>query len=419
MKTIYLPACGTTDIVPSNPTTEMFNKTKIYFNFFKKDKSVYFYPNFLISAYYGKSVPDLRKNVDDDVFIMGDSGGFQNVTMNANLDPLEILKWQENNCTAGLILDCPPFEKIENSAAFGACSPEVFRNSLLKTCENAKLQLQNRENKKYKMFGVIQGDSDKRRREWYDKISNIEKEHGKFNGWALSPKPSSDLLEIAQHFMLIKEKNISEPLHVLQVTSEEGIALINYFAKYYDKDITFDSSTFTVGRRYGMYNSPYSVKDFYMFGDKDKKTIKNLLCNCPVCDNLDMDDIKKDYQVGEKSIPGILMSLHNQYHMIKYSKFMFGIKDDDELFKKHTQGFSKEFQNAIKYIDMALKIGHEEAYRRIIIGSQGLNAFCGIKEKKLNINPDKYSGIPPVIAIKLIMHEYNIPEQEARKYVNF
>jgi hypothetical protein len=62
----------------------------------------------LVSAFYGLKWKDNFRqyyNMPDDFIIIGDSGGFQNMTMNANLDPIEVLRWQEKHCQIGLSFD--------------------------------------------------------------------------------------------------------------------------------------------------------------------------------------------------------------------------------------------------------------------------------------------------------------------------
>ncbi|QDP57872.1 MAG: hypothetical protein Unbinned1693contig1002_16 [Prokaryotic dsDNA virus sp.] len=414
---IYLPAIQTTELCDNTLQKYILDKYGYRHNLFTK-KSVYYYPYFLISAYYGRVVKDITKEVEEDCYIFGDSGGFQNVTLQANLDPLEILKWQENNCSAGLILDQPPFERIEGSAQFGKCSMKTFNKSLNKTIENAKLALKNRSNPKFKLFGVIQGDDQKRREKWFNAMRDVEKECGEFDGWALSPKPSIDIKEIAQHMILLHNNKIDKPMHVLQVTGFETMAIVAYLSTKFKSYVTVDSSSFSIGRRYGSYCCPHDFKKLYDLGKRKQNTLKSLPCMCPVCSTLKWQDIVGEYEEGIKSVPGHLISMHNMYQTIKYAKFLNSIKNDKNIFLAFCkQEFGQKFINVVNYIDCSIKEGHAKGLRNHIIQSMNILDW-GNKKDDTNRYKDwikeNYPEVPRELAIKLAAHNFSVKEEEVK-----
>jgi queuine/archaeosine tRNA-ribosyltransferase len=411
---IYLPALGPSDIEESGNREAMLKEYGFINNFLTKKNTAFYYPYYLISAYYGMNSPDMkRKNGLEATYCLGDSGGFQNVTLNANLDPIRVLKWQEENCTAGLMLDVPPFEAT-GTAAFGKSSDATFKKALDMSIVNGTVALKNKSKPEFLLYGVIQGDSNERRRLWYSSMRNIEVALGKtFDGWALSPKPSHDIREIAQHFVIIKEEKIEKPLHILQVTGFEGLAFVAFLTTLHDQDITVDSSTFSYGRRFFIYKCPYDPKMNYHIGQNKDNDLKELPCSCPVCDKISMSEIQKEREQGTKSLPGMLISLHNMYQTISFVKFLNSIKDDAKIFKDFCeQHFGEDFVAVLEYVKYALKVGHEKSWRTHILKSHNLNSYFGnhIEEKtqedlqSLDEVYDEYGEIPRPLAIRLWEH---------------
>ena len=376
---IYLPAVaqGFFDEKSSN-LNEIFEKLGFQGHCFNKKESPFFYPKFLISYYYGRQTPNLREKYGlKDIFISGDSGGFQNITQDAMLNPKDVIEWQQKNCDTGLILDVPPFEKIEGSSQFGKTTTKIFEKALDKTIVNAKIAMENWTNEKFQLFGVIQGDTIKRQEKWLKAMKLVEEETGKkFAGWSLSPKPSHDIQQIANHTAnMIENDLLDKPIHILQISGFESLAMSAYVSKFFKSDVTVDSSTFSIGSIYFTYFSPYEFLEKWDYGRRATIDLKELACLCPVCQKIKHEHLT--YDPWEfKSPPGTLISLHNLWQIIKYVKFLNALKNDDVKFKEFCKRhFGQKFINVCNYLDDIANLGKDNSLHKNVIKSNSLAQF--------------------------------------------
>ncbi len=409
---IFLPAVGLSDVEENTNSLEIMEKLGFTNNFLYKDKSPFFYPYFLMSAYYGRQSPNIRDaNKLKDVYIFGDSGGFQNITMDANLDPKDVLAWQQKNCDAGVILDVPPFQKIEGSAQFGKTTDAVYENALNKTIINASIALENWTEPNFKLYGVVQGDNFKRQKRWLKEMLKLEVKYGKkFGGWGLSPKPSHDIQQIAHHAVNILEEGIDKPLHILQVSGFKSLAMAAYVSTFFDSEVTVDSSTFTVGRIYWTYFNPYDFLDKWDFGGRNNTKFANLGCDCPICSRISIDHLQYEGWKN-RSPPGMLIALHDLYQIIKYVKFLNMIKTNETAFRKFAlKHFGQKFINAMNYVKDS-GVGHSRSFATNVKRSHNLLSFAGVKVEEQGMDfkewaREHYGDIDDELAKKLFEHEF-------------
>jgi len=344
-KLIYVPAISTSSHLLQEINNFKTNWWKPY--------GFFHHPYLLMSAYYGlKNEKDFRKKIGfpDDGILVGDSGGFQNVSLKANLSPIEVLKWEENNCDIGIILDIPPYNLV-GLAAFGKM--KEFNKSLQQTYENAK-KMYEEKSTKMKLYGVIQGQTYKQKIEWMKKMMEI----GDFDGYALSPKPSDSLFEIASHLLIALENGIKN-MHILQVSGIQERMILNYFFKEIDDGfITYDSAT------YMRWAAEFRIKKYGFFVNKmirinEKLDLPFDFCDCSVCSNITIEDQKVK---GARA--NSLMALHNLNMVLQESKVMdllarnYG-KDNREGFLNALSPLAKQ---VCKFIDLSLKEGCKKAH---------------------------------------------------------
>lgn len=230
--------------------------------------------------------------------VISDSGGFQmtsrpeaNVVYDREdhsfpddqLHPVDVLEWQVENADSGTILDMPPYAGFEGSpddfgvdAEYDDWRTGLFEERLSRSKKNAELMHEhletlrsegNQRAQDYIQLGVIQGtaaegannqyESLKR---WYDEISSVKD----YDGWALSPKPSHNLSQVALHLAFAEEYlDDARWLHVLQVGSLCNKALLMYYAWKSDNEhfITSDSSTPSSGGRFRQFYMPPGFGD--------------------------------------------------------------------------------------------------------------------------------------------------------------
>jgi len=298
------------------------------------------YPYLLVSAFYGISegmnFRELYK-IPDDVMLFGDSGGFQIVTMGKYINPIDVLRWQEANCQIGLILDCPPYDIAPDTFFFG--NLKDFDLNMKRTADNTNIAYNNRKTD-MKLVGVVQGDNWDRLTKWFNNMNQ------NMDGWSIKPNPSYEPLKVAMAGAFAIENFPDKPLHILQVSGINTMAIAVYISKYFKPQVTFDSSSYARGAMGREYLIPFSLSQKLIFGNNGHRVDK-LPCMCPVC-----SVIKPEELWAEGSMPGALISLHNLYWYITYSYTLQSLLKYDDLY----MDFVKKICNdkvirAMEYLD--------------------------------------------------------------------
>lgn len=368
------------------------NDGEVYSANWWSKNSFFNYDSVLVSAFYGMKTPDLRYefSMPKSLFVMLDSGGYQNVMVEgADISPQKLIQWQQDNGDAGLILDHPPYEA--NGVQFGGNINHNFKTGMEKTAENAKIALSLKNNENFHLYGVVQGETFKQMLEWMYRMDEVETDLNKpFDAWALSPKPSTDVLKIALYGVLaIKE--FSTPIHLLQISGFDTILVSAYIASKYNNTVSIDSSTFALGERYGRFMDPYEFGTFLDFGhneekreamglgDRKKLHFKRMPCLCPVCSktNLSTTELNNsDYT---------LLNLHNLYQIVQFTNYAEVIAEDREYLNNFISRYSPQKEKtllALEMIDFGLDHDLEQVwdrYKHKIEHSQD-----GMKQKSLS-----------------------------------
>lgn len=320
---LYLPALS----------TDLFIKKPVYLGEDKKtlgwwrENDVLNYKSLLYSFYFSQQF-DLRDyfGIGDDSFLFGDSGGFSVVSQDAKIDAENVIKWQLLNCDAGVILDIPPYS-FSGKAQFGGNAAKKFVPSLHVTVQNIQrareylLRKRDAIRPEFQWWGVIQGETYEQKEEWYSRVWN----EYQFEGCALSPKPSYDVVQIASHMTLAYRKGIKR-LHVLQVTGKTGVATIIYLMKMWGEPfelVTFDSSTYA--RQAAIRRYMKSIDD-YAFIEKAEE----LECTCPVCSRVKNSGVFLE-STGEAVW---ILALHNLWKTVQEIEKIKAM-EPDELYKKY------------------------------------------------------------------------------------
>jgi len=340
-----------------------------------REDSVFTYKNVLISAFYGKEIPNLREELGfpDDGLIIGDSGGFQLMSLkewsgkNITVDPTEVFNWQVKNCNIGFPVDYPPFEETE--AAFeksitiskqNFIVAEKLYSDYLHTHEYVgPVEETNFPPKRLMLYNVIQGygfDIRKLNR-WYEMASQFK--NMTETGWAFGCKPNATPIMIAHQAMFMYEKGHKKNFHFLAVSGSRTIPVMCYLARYID-NITSDSSGWAQGAMQRKYFMPNHFGKFELFfGGHNKSKVKTLPCMCPVCTKIGKN---VDMLGAQGSAPGGIISLHNLHQLIQFSKMCNSLKDDADVFKEYIRKFyDEEVQKSIEFIDYSLEYGFENA----------------------------------------------------------
>jgi len=305
----------------------------------------------LCSAFYGMEDHwNYREeyNIPKDFLLIGDSGGFEQLTQGVRIEPIDVLKWQENNVDIALTLDVPPADPSNwaltpDNVFFGKCAEASQRN--------AEIALRNR--KDLKLYYVVQGYSFEQLDKWSN--NNLLE----YDGVALSfkaPINAEKSMCLVNQAMYVKEKGVKN-IHILTGTGFNIVPIIVYLKKYFDK-VTFDSSSYGMGARNMQYNLPHRYKLF--FGRAYNNKVKTLPCDCPVCKAVSI----ADFQTGT-SISGALLSLHNLYNYIQHVNFLDAIVEDEELFTHYVKHHTNEkTQKAFDFLKSCEEIGFNDSYTK-------------------------------------------------------
>lgn len=297
----------------------------------------------------------------DDVTIFGDSGGYTLVTQSATMiDPTEVIHWQIENCTRGVILDVPPY-RPNSAIQFRGAAGEYWTESILATESNvrraepiyreakygAPVSLDapfnrviaiNPEDQKFSWWGVVQGENRDQMEEWHARIAAIYPFNNPGEGWALAPKPSTDLLSCTRYMRFAHDKGLRN-VHLLQVTAEKTVGLILALAAISGQFdlVTYDSAS---ALRCAINRSAIVpegigmgyIKEVSADGDN---TVLNFMrgCTCQACQWL-----REDEPLSNAEYPHYIL-LHNHLIMLASFELMFKVAqlDPDRLLRWATK----------------------------------------------------------------------------------
>lgn len=279
------------------------------------------FPKFYRHKYYLVSAGHNYKKLDhiqqydfpDDMFIIGDSGGYQIASgvmeWDVKLRPT-ILKWLENNSTVSVNLDIPPRKKYEGK----------FYEALTQSHENFKFFADNRTGKS-DFLNVLHGSDYTRYKHWYDKVSDIP-----FDGWACGGSIGKltammDWLIVLLEGGEFMKKNVKY-VHMLGASSVLDFLVLAQIQKSLveigsDTTITTDSSTPSRSTAYGYYYVGADFKNLcfrYAAVPKWKEGMNLQISHLPILNEIDRE-IFNDYPLEDfikfKSEHYGWMVLHN------------------------------------------------------------------------------------------------------------
>lgn len=319
----------------------------------------------LISAYYGmggknKEATQTRKllHVPEDGKLYGDSGGFQSFRLGKIITNKTIFDWYETNCDYGFVQDFPE-EFLKMKADIKNKGLDIGENETFKRMG----EMQFESNKEFlkqkftkcKIYNILHGRNLEQMDQWFKTVHN-----DKFYGWSTAIKPP-DVFRVAFALMFLHSRGIKKNIHVLGCSGFDVIPLIIYATKYID-NITFDSTSWSMGSIYRWYFLPMDLRKKVRIGDVSGGRYTKLPCGCPVCRSIKNTEL----MYSNKSVVGTLISLHNLYLMLEYIKRLKGLMQVEADFKAFSaSSFDKEVSAALEYIDMAA-VDFDKANRKFM-----------------------------------------------------
>lgn len=296
-----------------------------------------------------------------DKLFISDSAGYQVATFKirgqpCNIEPIDSLRWQEENADIGMNLDIPP--TLGKVADY-----DYFKYSLSTSVDNFRFFEKNRQNYKMKLYNVLHGEHVHLMELWWKAVKDFN-----FDGWAIGMKPPWDSMIQAMGFMFLWEKGEFDKesfkgLHFFGTSGKHVVPTLVYLAsKLKNKIVTYDSSSYNVGSIYRTYYSPYDLGPHLYFGDKFSRFnphIKELPCDCPVCKSITSID---ELNTGD-IYAGTLISLHNLYQYKIYNQLLNNLVDSKELFLDYLRKINIDARTlkSIEFIDFAIDKGFANA----------------------------------------------------------
>ena len=296
-----------------------------------EEDSIFYHDSLLISAFYGIELENCRKalNISKDVLFIGDSGGYQILTMGVNISPLRVIQWfNRSEVDIGFTLDLPV--KLNDSN-------EIFDKKMLKSNTNANLMIENR-GKIKSLYLVVHGNSVDKMETWYREGT---KEHD-WDGICMA-KRSPTVMTTARILSFAISKGVKN-MHILKATSWDDLCLLYYFSDKFDL-LTSDSSSYSYGARYREYINPLSGRPIFMgerFAGKNGN-LKTLPCRCPACSTTTLEELNSN----KKDI-GTLINVHNLWLQLDWIYKLNVIKDDKGLLFNLMSSRAKE---AVKFVN--------------------------------------------------------------------
>jgi len=340
---------------------------------FWKKSGLFYYPYLLINL---QLIDKNRKElgINDDVFLLNDSGGFQVISGTCNYDWEQSLKQQlKIGSTKIFAFDKPPLiKKSETSnSEFLLMDYETTKKCILENIDvalkqSAYLKQHNPDRVKdfyYIMHGSSKELLDFNLVELAKRIGNLDENYREyFGGVCYSVKvDGTDFIGLTTFSLHANEHFIKKdlPVHMLGLGS-----LYRMIIMIRNKITTFDAATALTGVTYWNYiNNINLTKGSSFIGDFNKEywPHQSMMCDCPVCSKYDFNELIKN----EPKKVGLYIFIHNVYQMARFNIFLDSI--DLKEYTKVVKIFCDipdKLKQALDYCDYADKVGFENAYKK-------------------------------------------------------
>lgn len=324
---------------------------------------IYPYDGLLMSAFYGVKPYPKRKSLDlrDDVIFFGDSGGYQLLVasetdpkkfqkLKSTLNPRKVIAWQQETCNIGMVLDVP----VKRSFPF--YTRHEFESKLAQSKKNGDIMRELHTKKSLQLFNVIHGKTLEDMNEWR---KTTEQDYS-FDGYSLvTDHPETLAMDLGfamEHFE-------GSQFHILGVSGIQSLILIAHANRYMKTTIYFDSSSYSVGNSFRRYINPFDFggPGFSLLSEDGEQSnrFESIFCSCPICAGLNKpSDL---WANGTKS--GTLISVHNLYHIVQYTKMIEEVARNTETWevfvRRHANEKTKRF---IAFLNDVYCIGLDDAY---------------------------------------------------------
>jgi len=335
-----------------------------------KNDSPFYYPNVLFNLMTctKEQIELARQNMNGDLFLLTDSGGFQVISGTCNLTwEQSLLKQIELGASKIFAFDTPPVsKKFQGSTSQFVVMPKdeaekIIRKNIEIAIQQSKY-LKEKYPEEFKKFCYIFHGSSIPMFKYNLKVLeefgvNLDNYTDYFPGGAVFGIKDNDILRVAFNARMAYDKFIKKGIyvHFLGMGSFYKMVIL-----VRNKITTFDSSSALQGARANTAINPINYKNNIFIGTKDFEYTKNF-CNCPVCRNVDYKQLAKD----DPSLVGRYLISHNLWKMLNQNILLDSIPLD--IYTKKCKELFNLPDNVIRgleFCDESDKIGFDLAYNK-------------------------------------------------------
>jgi len=300
-----------------------------------------------------------------EVFVMGDSGGYQisnanglEVTYDLNehdgknfIHPQRIAEWQIANADVGTMLETPPYSYSKAEGKFSEHTwqdwyEQTFVPSLENSRKNTEIMSDRVDEIGHEgydfmaiMHGIPRQDGngpiDQAHQEWYDAIEPIRD----WDSWALALGSADNPGLLTFGLGWFAENVECDVFHALGQGNAWARILCKLYAQETDTFVTHDGTGFKMGSFYSQMHLPSTYLDTVRMTERDEDdgggvdhdtlAPHRMPCGCIVCRQVDQsvgtESLFADRPATERSI---VMDLHNLNHLVRRFRFIDAYLED-------------------------------------------------------------------------------------------
>jgi len=316
----YLPVSRSMPTIPEWESSMPWLSPPKYFH----------YPYLLVTPFVTGMTTTREDFGKADLHIYADSGGFQIATQNLKVSSLDVLRWQEEIADVALTLDTPPFS-YSTQVSDGMYPREYFLRCMEKSVHEANIMYEAQQNEKMELWAVLQGKNLDELHEWYKEQT---KEH-QFKGYSIALTGVVNMVagQYAWIDVMSFAKEVNTPIHWLGKGEPLISLVVAKLSQVTKQKYTYDTSSSSVGPRFGKYYDPYFQNLIWLAKDeKDRANLDSPPCFCPVCQKHTIEEIINGNH---------LLQMHNLFVLKTFNEYCNIIVKDDELFMKNIRRILK------------------------------------------------------------------------------
>lgn len=257
-----------------------------------------------------------------------DSGGFQYMKKGAELDPLDVLQYQEQmKADIGITFDYPILPDTEEKERIKRLERSISSANLMLSKKNTDMQ----------MFGAIHGSTPEEITTYLTQLSSG------FSGYGIgSLVPRKNSLQHLVDIIYPVRQMIDKPLHCFGITGFPALFALSYLGVD-----TFDSWTYVIAAAYKEFVHPQKLTRVRKI--KEKKKLPE--CDCFICQDYSHQDM-----IRADSDSEIILALHNLNVFLKEIKLLREAAEENNL----KEYIKKRAKKANKRIETAFRIADEK-----------------------------------------------------------